>query len=75
VLGALSALLILAGVLSPLDLPTIDLANFAGYVLWSVWLLAFAVLIIRSTPALDGERQDGDEASRRQHEVGAIEAS
>ena len=47
VLGALSALLILAGVLSPLDLPMVDLANFAGYVLWSVWLVAFAVLIIR----------------------------
>jgi hypothetical protein len=30
VLGALSALLILAGVLSPLDLPMFDLANFAG---------------------------------------------
>ena len=26
------------GVLSPLDLPVIDTANFAGYVLWSVWL-------------------------------------
>jgi len=35
-LGAVSAVLVLAGVLSPLDLPGIDLANFIGYVLWSV---------------------------------------
>jgi len=46
-LGAVSAVLILAGVLSPLDLPGIDLANFAGYVLWSGWLVAFAVLLVR----------------------------
>jgi hypothetical protein len=46
VLGALSALLVLAGVLSPLGLPVIDTANFLGYVLWSVWLIAFAVVIL-----------------------------
>ncbi len=58
VAGIVSAVLILAGVLSPLDLPGIDLANFAGYILWSGWLLALAVLIVRepvvpvpSTPA------------------------
>ena len=45
-LGALSAVLIVAGVLSPLDLPIIDTANFAGYVLWSIWLIAFAVLLL-----------------------------
>jgi hypothetical protein len=45
ILGAGSAVLILAGLLSPLDLPVIDTANFAGYVLWSVWLIAFAVLL------------------------------
>jgi hypothetical protein len=64
-LGAVSAVLILAGVLSPLDLPTIDMANFAGYILWSFWLVAFAVLIVRrphtgdptrSEPALPGAR-------------------
>jgi hypothetical protein len=50
-LGAVSAALILAGVLSPLDLPLIDLANFAGYVLWSVWLVAFAgLLALRRVP-------------------------
>ena len=46
-LGAVSAVLILAGVLSPLDLPAIDMANFAGYVLWSAWLVVFAVLLVR----------------------------
>jgi hypothetical protein len=45
-LGAASAALILVGVLSPLDLPVIDTANFFGYVLWSVWLIALAVVIV-----------------------------
>ena len=58
VAGVVSAVLILAGVLSPLGLPVVDLANLAGYVLWSAWLIAFAVLVVRqpvatppSTPA------------------------
>ena len=46
VLGTVSAALVLAGVLSPLGLPVIDTANFLGYVLWSVWLIAFAVVIL-----------------------------
>jgi hypothetical protein len=46
VLGAASAGLVLAGVLSPLSLPVIDTANFLGYVLWSLWLIAFAVVIL-----------------------------
>ena len=45
-LGAGSALLVLAGVLSPLGLPVIDMANFVGYVLWSGWLIALAVVIV-----------------------------
>jgi hypothetical protein len=45
-LGGVSAALVLAGVLSPLGLPVIDAANFIGYVLWSVWLIAFAVVIV-----------------------------
>ncbi len=55
VLGAGSALLVLAGVLSPLGLPGIDTANFFGYVLWSVWLIAFGVVMLvhqrRTAPA------------------------
>ena len=46
VLGMVSAALVVVGVLSPLDLPGIDTANFVGYVLWSVWLIAFGVLIL-----------------------------
>ena len=44
--GAASAVLILTGVLSPLDLPLADTANFAGYVLWSLWLVAFAAVLL-----------------------------
>jgi len=47
VLGFASAALVVVGVLSPLDLPVVDTANFIGYVLWSVWLIAFAVVILR----------------------------
>jgi hypothetical protein len=46
VLGAVSAGLVLVGVLSPLGLPVIDTANFLGYVLWSAWLIALAVVIL-----------------------------
>jgi hypothetical protein len=49
--GALSAVMIVAGVLSPLDLPGIDLVNFAGYVLWSGWLVWFAVRLLTSRTA------------------------
>jgi len=49
-LGAVSAVLVLAGVLSPLDLPMIDLANFIGYVLWSVWLVVFGLLLLLRRP-------------------------
>jgi hypothetical protein len=47
VLGVTSAVLIAAGVLSPLGIAILDTANFAGYILWSVWLVAFAVLLLR----------------------------
>jgi hypothetical protein len=46
VLGVVSALLVLAGVVSPLGLPVIDSANFIGYVLWSVWLIALAIVML-----------------------------
>jgi hypothetical protein len=45
-LGSVSASLVLVGVLSPLDLPLIDTANFAGYVLWSGWLVLFAAVLV-----------------------------
>ncbi len=46
-LGLAAAALIAVGVFVPLDVPGADLANFVGYILWSVWLVAFAVLIWR----------------------------
>jgi hypothetical protein len=46
VLGVASAALVLVGVLSPLDLPVVDTANFIGYILWSVWLISFGVLML-----------------------------
>ena len=46
VLGVVAAALVLVGVLSPLGLPMIDTANFFGYVLWSLWLIAFGVVIL-----------------------------
>ena len=49
VLGAVSAVLILGGVLTPLHLPRVDYANFIGYMLWSVWLVIFAILHPSST--------------------------
>ncbi len=49
-LGGVGAVLILAGVLSPLNLPVIDNANFIGYVLWSVWLIVFGVLLLVRRP-------------------------
>ena len=50
-LGGVGAVLILAGVLSPLNLPLIDNANFIGYVLWSVWLIVFGVLLLVRRPS------------------------
>jgi hypothetical protein len=64
-LGAVSAVLVLGGVLSPLDLPVIDLANFIGYVLWSIWLVAFAILLLlrprtgTAAPARVGSTAEG----------------
>jgi hypothetical protein len=55
-LGGAAAALVLAGVLSPLDLPVIDTANFLGYVLWSLWLIAFGVvLLVRERGAVPAE--------------------
>jgi Domain of unknown function (DUF4386) len=47
ILGYAAAGLIAVGVLVPLDVPGADFANFMGYILWSVWMLAFATLILR----------------------------
>ena len=54
--GAVSAILILLGVASPLDLPLIDDANFVGYVLWSGWLAAFEVVLLRRRSPVETRR-------------------
>ncbi|MDQ5833741.1 MAG: DUF4386 family protein, partial [Actinomycetota bacterium] len=46
-LGLAAAALILLGIAVPLDLPGADLANFVGYILWTLWLIAFAVTLWR----------------------------
>lgn len=56
VVGVIAAVLVLAGVLSPLGLPVIDTANFAGYVLWCLWLIAFGVVILRRERRAAGAR-------------------
>ena len=52
-LGLGAAALIALGVLVPLDVPGTDLANFVGYILWSIWLIAFAVLVWRRPVAAE----------------------
>jgi hypothetical protein len=52
-LGLLAAGLIAVGVFVPLDVPGTDFANFVGYVLWSVWLVIFAVLLWRRSAVED----------------------
>jgi uncharacterized protein DUF4386 len=47
ILGLAAAVLIALGVLVPLDAPGADVANFVGYVLWSIWLIALGVILIR----------------------------
>ena len=43
--GLLAAALIATGTIEPL-VPLAGLANFVGYVLWSAWLVAFAVVLL-----------------------------
>jgi hypothetical protein len=53
VLGMGAAVLIALGVLVPLDAPGADVAVFLGYILWSVFLIALGVILLRAgrTPA------------------------
>ncbi len=47
VIGVFSAVLIAVGIVEPFDVPGAGLANFAGYVIWSGWLVALAVMVLR----------------------------
>ena len=46
--AVLSIPLILAGLLVPAGVEAAGLVNFAGYVLWSVWIVALGVRLVRS---------------------------
>jgi hypothetical protein len=46
-LGFAGAALIFAGVFVPFGLPGADMANFIGYIIWSVWVLILAVKLLR----------------------------
>jgi hypothetical protein len=50
VLGGAAAALVAVGVISPLGLPLVDEANFIGYLLYSVWLIAFGVMLMVRAP-------------------------
>ncbi|WP_395728223.1 DUF4386 domain-containing protein [Nakamurella sp.] len=53
ILGYASAALIATGVLIPLEVGIASLSNFAGYVLWCLWLIVMAVVLWRAAaPAL-----------------------
>ncbi len=65
-LGYVAAALIAVGVLVPLDVPGADFANFVGYILWSVWMLVFAALIMRRPDRIDAvAQQPGPEGKPR----------
>ena len=48
VTGMVAAALISTGIVEPLDVPGAGLANFVGYIVWSAWLVAFAIAVLRS---------------------------
>lgn len=64
-LGSVSAGLIATGVLSPLGIEIVDIANFVGYVLWSIWLVAFAIVLVLR----DRRARPSDVSPRRQASV------
>ena len=49
----------------PADLPLIDTANFVGYVLWSIWLVVFAILLLLRRPRTPPSRRAGARGRRR----------
>ena len=73
-LGAVSASLIFVGVLSPLELPVIDTANFIGYILWVVWLLWMAVQLLRRNPGQQTDATDRPSPSLRADDPVSIRA-
>jgi Domain of unknown function (DUF4386) len=62
-LGYGAAALIAVGVLVPLDVPGTDFANFVGYILWSIWMLAFATLLWRRPGRIEDPVAPGVQAA------------
>jgi hypothetical protein len=56
-LGAVAAILVATGVLVPLGVEIAGLTNFVGYILWTVWLVAFAVALLRARPGIGCDRR------------------
>jgi hypothetical protein len=48
-MGLASAVLILSGLLVPLGVPGAGSANFAGFLLWTAWIVWFGVLLLSGT--------------------------
>ena len=44
--GLVAAALIAVGTVEPLDVPMAGLLNFLGYIVWSAWLVAFAIRLV-----------------------------
>jgi hypothetical protein len=49
-LGGAAAALVFAGVFAPTGIELFDQANFIGYVLYSLWLIAFGVVLLVRKP-------------------------
>ena len=49
--GIASAVLIAIGLLEPLGVPGAGLANFVGYIAWSIWMVAFGISLLRAQKA------------------------
>ena len=45
-LGGVAAALVFCGVFAPTGAEILDQANFIGYVLWSLWLIAFGIVLL-----------------------------
>lgn len=50
-LGIASAILIAMGLLEPLGIALAGLANFVGYIVWSLWVVTFGIWLLRHPDA------------------------
>jgi MFS family permease len=66
--GIVSAALIVAGVAEPL-VPAVGLINFAGYIVWSIWLIAFAIALVRRPTATDQPDDQCDHTDHRGNQL------